>query len=104
MTGEDDAFLREFLTTFVGSGAQVVAGIDVSLADDDRVAIGGVAHKLKGAAAVVYAVQLVDAAGRLENNAATFDRGQLEASIREVRSSLEECVSYISGSLVAEEP
>jgi len=86
LTESDAGFLRELAETFAASGAQVVRELRASLAAGDRAGLGRAAHKLKGAAANVHAVQLALLAHHLETQAASLDLAAVQVLVEQLGS------------------
>jgi PAS domain S-box-containing protein len=86
LTEGDACFLQELAETFAASGAQVLRELHASLAAGDLAGLGRAAHKLKGAAANVHAVQLAGLAQRLETQAPSLEPAAVQVLVEQLGS------------------
>lgn len=97
LTDGDPDFTRELASAFSDSGHQQLAEIEKALVAADRAAIARAAHKLKGAAANVYAGALTELAARLETAAPTSEIAHLRELSAALRQELERTNEFLSG-------
>jgi len=65
LTGGDDGFLLDLLTTFIESAGTMVRQLEVAVVQNDDQALLRAAHQLKGCAANIRASKLAEVADRL---------------------------------------
>jgi HPt (histidine-containing phosphotransfer) domain-containing protein len=73
LTGGDDADLHALLDDYLASTREDLAGLEAARTGGDLPALTRQAHKLKGAARIVGALELADASERLESAARAGD-------------------------------
>jgi CheY-like chemotaxis protein len=95
ITEGDSEFMAELLETFFASAAESLEQMMQLLGTDDRVQLGRVAHRLKGAAFNVHAATVAGVAAQLEQNAPTAPLESLAISIDELRTLVEQLAEFI---------
>jgi two-component system, sensor histidine kinase and response regulator len=101
LTDGDLEFAKDLATTFAASGNQQLAEIGKALETPDRGAVARAAHKLKGAAANIYAQPLAELAERLETQAPNADLGQLQQTSEALRHEFNRTNDFLAGNLPA---
>jgi CheY-like chemotaxis protein len=96
LTGGDDADLRALLADYLASNREDLAGLATARAAGDLPALTRQAHKLKGAARIVGALELAEAAERLEQAARSDDWGGLAPLAADVATAGERLRLYIA--------
>ena len=89
LTGGSEADLRALLDDYLASTREDLAGLDAARAAGDLPALTRQAHKLKGAARTVGALELADAAERLEAVARAEDGRALPSLAADVATAIE---------------
>jgi signal transduction histidine kinase/CheY-like chemotaxis protein/HPt (histidine-containing phosphotransfer) domain-containing protein len=89
LTGGDPRETRALLDDFLASTAQDLVALQAAHAAGDLPALTREAHKLKGAARIVGAVELAEAAGQLEAAARGEERPALSALAADVATAAE---------------
>ena len=84
--GDNQAVIDRVLVRFRKAGTQLVADIAVARGDAER--LGGIAHKLKGAARAAGAVRLGDLAAALEKSGDVADIARLTTEWRRVEAAI----------------
>jgi HPt (histidine-containing phosphotransfer) domain-containing protein len=83
-TGDDPAFVRDLVETYLADAPMQLGGIDAAIAADDTEALIRPAHTLKSSSATVGAMRLAEVSRTLEM---TGRSGRLDASTRDNAAS-----------------
>ena len=95
----DPDLLREIAALFLESCEPWLADLRRGLADSDAARIAKAAHTLKGSAASFGALQLVDAALRVEKIGASLDLAEADSAVRDLESQVEALTGELRGFL-----
>ena len=95
LTGGDASETRALLDDFLASTADDLAGLAQAQAGGDLVAVTRQAHKIKGAARIVGAIELAEAAGQLEAAARADERPALAALAADVATAADRLRLYV---------
>jgi len=95
LTAQDAAFANELVDVFVTSAAGIQAEMQQALALDDRKQLERAAHKLKGAAANIYASMLRLHAEELELFALAMDPLELDIHLTQMGLYIEQTAAYL---------
>jgi HPt (histidine-containing phosphotransfer) domain-containing protein len=95
ITDGDVEFTQDLIATFVESGTEVLAELQLAIGLEDRQAIARVAHKLKGASANIHAVPLRQLCNELESNAASYSLLELQATQTRVATEFKRAGDYL---------
>ena len=98
LVGDDAAFQRELVETFIASGDATLAHIVDALAAGDFAALRKSAHSLKGASANIRAGDLSLAARQLESRAASEDANACREQLESLRAQFERTRDYLRAS------
>ena len=96
-TEGDPAFAAELIGAFENSCREAIAEIRGAADVGDAPRIARAAHKLKGAAAGIWAVAVHRDASRLESNAETFEATAFDEQFRRLLQSIEQATGYLRG-------
>jgi HPt (histidine-containing phosphotransfer) domain-containing protein len=102
LTDGDIEFARDLATTFAASGNQQLLEIDKALKAADRGALARTAHKLKGASANIYALELTELAARLEAEAPAAEHTQLQQVSDALRQEFNRTIEFLAAALASE--
>ncbi len=102
LTDGDAEFARDLVSTFTSSGQQQLLDIGKALEATDRIALARAAHKLKGAAANIYAQALAGLAARLEAEAPTADPHRLSSVTDALGEQFTRTNAYLAANLPPE--
>jgi two-component system, sensor histidine kinase and response regulator len=95
VTGGDGVFSRELIEAFVTSCADIEREMQIALKTGDRKQLERSAHKLKGAAANIYAPLLRLHAEELETCASTMDGLQLDIHLAQMSLYIRQSAAYL---------
>jgi signal transduction histidine kinase/DNA-binding response OmpR family regulator len=95
VTGGERAFSRDLIDAFVTSCADIEREMQVALTTSDRKQLERAAHKLKGAAANIYAPLLRLHAEELETCASTMDALQLDIHLAQMSLYMRQSAAYL---------
>jgi PAS domain S-box-containing protein len=95
ITDGDVEFTQDLIATFVESGTEVLAELQLAIGLEDRQAIARVAHKLKGASANIHAIPLRQLCNELESNAASYSLLELQATQTRVATEFKRAGDYL---------
>lgn len=96
LTGRDPGFAQELVGAFVQSCADIDGEMRQALQAADRAQLERAAHKLKGAAANIYAPLLRLHAEELESCAATMDALQLDIHLTQMQLYMQQTAAYLT--------
>ncbi len=100
----DNEFARDLAATFIESGEQQLAEMQLAAAKGDRDALARAAHKLKGACANIHAQSLEAMAHRLEIDGKSAAAGALEPALERLRQEFERAKRFLSDPDVIAQP
>ena len=92
--GAEDA-MGEILDTFLGDGAERIAGLSAAAEAGDLAAIGRLAHAYKSAAGTIGAVRLSELLRDAESSAHAGDAPETKAAVQRVRAEAERVLAYV---------
>jgi PAS domain S-box-containing protein len=95
LTDYDPAFVRELVSAFVVSAAQIARELKESAQRDDRAATMRAAHKLRGASANLYARALSKLCAELETEATEWTRQEIAEQIAAIEVAIEQATDYL---------
>jgi HPt (histidine-containing phosphotransfer) domain-containing protein len=95
LTDYDPAFVRELVSAFVVSAAQIARELKESAQRDDRAATMRAAHKLRGASANLYARALSKLCAELETEATEWTRPEIAEQIAAIEVAIEQATDYL---------
>jgi CheY-like chemotaxis protein len=95
VTQGDEEFKRELIHAFIQSGEQVLAELDAAVRTQDRDRMGRAAHKLKGAAANMYAEAVRKACAELEEHAAQWTDAELQQHLQRLSSDVQHAMGAL---------
>jgi two-component system sensor histidine kinase/response regulator len=104
VTQGDEEFRRELIDAFVQSGEQVLAELDAAMRTQDRDRIGRAAHKLKGAAANMYAETVRAACAELEEHARQWSDTELQDQLQRLSVSVHQAIAGLQKLIASAEP
>ncbi len=88
----------EVVGKFMTSAEEQVTELRDALVRQERTALRGIAHKMKGGAATLEAVPLAEAAAHLDSVAATAQFDQLQQQVEDVAEELHRLVQFVQAS------
>jgi len=100
----DNEFARDLAATFIESGEQQIAEMQLAAAQGDRETLARTAHKLKGACANIHAQSLQAMAHRLEIDSETAEAGALEPALMRLRQEFERAKRFLTDPEVIAQP
>jgi len=95
ITDGDQEFTRELLNTFFASAAQSLDEMNQMLVAQDRQQLARAAHKLKGAAANIHALEVARVASEVEHSAADGTTDALATSISQLRVLVDQVMRFV---------
>jgi len=84
----DVEFLRDLTQAYIDSGNEVLGELKLAFAQQDRPALGKLAHKLKGASANVGLETVRSLCETLERSATVMSNNELETKVMQLESAL----------------
>ena len=81
-------FLRQIIAVFEEQADEIIADLGTAAANDDETQLANLAHKLKGSARTVGAIELGNHCERLEHEARRGDLAQLATRLEEIAASV----------------
>jgi PAS domain S-box-containing protein len=95
ITDGDAEFTNELLDTFLASAAESLDEMNQMLVKDDRQQLARAAHKLKGAAANIHAVEVARVAAQVEHEAASGAQDLVAALTAELRTLVAQVADFV---------
>jgi len=95
----DEAFARDLLVAFIGTGDRELAAIAAALRAGDAAAIRGSAHILRSASANLRAEAAATAAAQLERAADLGERAQLPALAERLTTDIRAAIEYLKSKM-----
>jgi DNA-binding response OmpR family regulator len=93
--GNDQQFVSRLCRSFVVSAAETVDELDRAAANTDRSSLVSLGHKLKGSSRTVFATRIGDLAENLERDAVHQPEADIEMTLSDIRSAVNECSRYV---------
>jgi CheY-like chemotaxis protein len=103
VTQGDEEFKRELIDAFVQTGEQILAEFDSAMRTQDRDRISRLAHKLKGAAANMYAETVRDASADLELHATEWADAALQEHLKRLSAAVRHAIASLRELAAGEE-
>ncbi len=104
ITDGDAEFAKELVATFVASGEEQLAEIEVAIGSMDREALARTAHKLKGACANIYADDVRKLAARIEEDAVAASATELHAASSRLQQEFARARDFLNDPSVVPAP
>ncbi|AWB66743.1 hybrid sensor histidine kinase/response regulator [Saccharobesus litoralis] len=92
--GDDSSKHKEYLSTFISHGADLIGRIKDSLTIMDKANIQGIAHQMKSASKTVGALPLATASETLEHTIKHEREGDLSVLVKDVETKFEQVKLY----------